>query len=137
MKEGAEQIGTKVQAKVESVVKNINEANKDNTSDTLKLIPRMETTHVMEVARLILSLIHSWGLDKQLDLVCENELGLLRPMVSRVDLVRFEIAFYLIQFILSGSDFIWNTVKGWLHVPATSNVAKLNSQQTEPRCSKF
>lgn len=42
----------------------------------------METTHVMELAQLILSLIHSWGLDPKLDKICENELGLLRPLVS-------------------------------------------------------
>lgn len=42
----------------------------------------MEATHVMEVAQLLLSLIHSWGLDPHLDKVCETQLGLLRPMVS-------------------------------------------------------
>lgn len=36
----------------------------------------------MEVAQLLLSLIHSWGLDPHLDKVCETQLGLLRPMVS-------------------------------------------------------
>lgn len=41
----------------------------------------MEATHVMEVAQLFLSLVHSWGLDLPLDKVCENQLGLLRPMV--------------------------------------------------------
>lgn len=41
----------------------------------------MEATHVMEVAQLMLSLIHSWGLDPHLDKVCETQLGLLRPMV--------------------------------------------------------
>lgn len=41
----------------------------------------MEATHVMEVAQLLLSLIHSWGLDPHLDKVCETQLGLLRPMV--------------------------------------------------------
>lgn len=35
----------------------------------------------MEVAQLILSLIHSWGLDPKLDAICEEELGLLRPTV--------------------------------------------------------
>lgn len=88
VKEGAENIGTKVQAKVESVVKNINEANKDNTSNTYKLTPSMEITHVMEVARLVLSLTHSWGLDKKLDLVCENELGLLKPIVRITIIVK-------------------------------------------------
>lgn len=47
-----------------------------------KLTPRMEATHVMEVAQLFLSLVHSWGLDLPLDKVCESQLGLLRPMVS-------------------------------------------------------
>ncbi|XP_055688123.1 WD repeat-containing protein 7 isoform X3 [Lutzomyia longipalpis] len=46
-----------------------------------KATPRMEATHVMEVAQLLLSLIHSWGLDPHLDKVCETQLGLLRPMV--------------------------------------------------------
>uniref|UniRef100_A0A336LGZ9 CSON011489 protein n=1 Tax=Culicoides sonorensis TaxID=179676 RepID=A0A336LGZ9_CULSO len=77
VKEGAENIQTKVQAKVESVVKNIGETNKAN----LTSLSRMETTHVMEVAQLILSLVHSWGLDSKLDSICETELGLLRPTV--------------------------------------------------------
>lgn len=52
-------------------------------SETLKkFIPRMEATHVMEVSQLLLSLLHSWGLDPHLDKVCESQLGLLRPMVS-------------------------------------------------------
>lgn len=41
----------------------------------------MEATHVMEVAQLLLSLLHSWGLDPHLDKVCESQLGLLRPMI--------------------------------------------------------
>lgn len=35
----------------------------------------------MEVGRLLLSLLHSWGLDPSLDKVCETQLGLLRPKV--------------------------------------------------------
>ena len=35
----------------------------------------------MEVGRLLLSLLHSWGLDLDLDEVCETQLGLLRPKV--------------------------------------------------------
>lgn len=45
----------------------------------------MEATHVMEVAQLLLSLIHSWGIDLHLDKVCETQLGLLRPMVMYHD----------------------------------------------------
>lgn len=46
-----------------------------------KITTRMEATHVMEVAQLLLSLLHSWGLDANLDTVCETQLGLLRPRV--------------------------------------------------------
>lgn len=82
VKEGAEQVGSKIQAKVETVVKQMNETGKDSLSEGNKRIaPRMEATHVMEVAQLLLSLIHSWGLDPHLDKVCETQLGLLRPMV--------------------------------------------------------
>jgi hypothetical protein len=35
----------------------------------------------MEVAQLLLSLMHAWGLDPDLDKVCEGKLGLLRPMI--------------------------------------------------------
>lgn len=43
----------------------------------------METSHGMEIARLLLSLLHAWGLDKDLDSVCQAKLGLLRPMVRK------------------------------------------------------
>ncbi|XP_049287940.1 WD repeat-containing protein 7 isoform X2 [Anopheles funestus] len=79
MKEGAENVQTKVQAKLDSVVKNVGET--DSSDITKKIAPRMEATHVMEVAQLLLSLIHSWGLDPHLDKVCETQLGLLRPMI--------------------------------------------------------
>lgn len=80
MKEGADVVGTKIQAKVESVVKQVNEQGKE-IDPLKKLTPRMEATHVMEVAQLLLSLLHSWGLDQHLDRVCEAQLGLLKPMV--------------------------------------------------------
>lgn len=41
----------------------------------------METNLTMEVAQLLLSLVHAWGLDPDLDRVCEGKLGLLRPML--------------------------------------------------------
>lgn len=81
MKEGAENVGKKIEAKVDNVVKQINETNKETGDLNKRLTPRMEATHVMEVAQLLLSLIHSWGLDPHLDKVCETQLGLLRPMV--------------------------------------------------------
>ncbi|KPI96605.1 WD repeat-containing protein 7 [Papilio xuthus] len=35
----------------------------------------------MEIAQILMSLLHAWGLDPDLDRVCESKLGLLRPMV--------------------------------------------------------
>nr|XP_029714978.1 WD repeat-containing protein 7-like [Aedes albopictus] len=81
MKEGAENVQTKVQAKLDSVVKNVGDSGKDASDITKKIAPRMEATHVMEVAQLLLSLLHSWGLDPHLDKVCETQLGLLRPKI--------------------------------------------------------
>ena len=39
-----------------------------------------ETHKPLEVARLLLSLLHAWGLDPELDKICETKLGLLRPL---------------------------------------------------------
>lgn len=41
-----------------------------------------EPSHAMEIAQILLSLLHAWGLDPDLDKVCETKLGLLRPMVA-------------------------------------------------------
>ncbi|KAE8738271.1 hypothetical protein FOCC_FOCC016255 [Frankliniella occidentalis] len=35
----------------------------------------------MEIVQLLLSLLHAWGMEPELDRVCETKLGLLRPMV--------------------------------------------------------
>ncbi|XP_055385792.1 WD repeat-containing protein 7 [Condylostylus longicornis] len=75
VKEGAEKFEKNIQA----IQKNL-ETNKDN-NDSKKIISKMEATHVMEVAQLLLSLLHSWGLDPHLDKVCETQLGLIRPVV--------------------------------------------------------
>ncbi|KAL4712244.1 hypothetical protein ACJJTC_011105 [Scirpophaga incertulas] len=40
-----------------------------------------EPPHTMEIAQILISLLHAWGLDPDLDRVCEAKLGLLRPMV--------------------------------------------------------
>lgn len=81
----------------------------------------MEATHVMEVAQLLLSLLHSWGLDPHLDKVCETQLGLLRPMVATNKHLNFQ-AIKLINF--SDSRHIWRSIQRRLHVPATANMAK-------------
>ncbi|KAL1501782.1 hypothetical protein ABEB36_007047 [Hypothenemus hampei] len=85
MKEGAENVQIKIQAKAEMVLKGT-DFHKDN-GDTSKDKSRpgslgpLDTSHGMEIAQLLLSLLHSWGLDDDLDHVCQVKLGLLRPMV--------------------------------------------------------
>ncbi|KAL3288183.1 hypothetical protein HHI36_002633 [Cryptolaemus montrouzieri] len=86
MKEGAEQVQTKIQAKAESVLKHGIDSNKeggDNNSQSSSkpLNLPFETSHGMEIAQLLLSLLHSWGLDSDLDRVCQAKLGLLRPLI--------------------------------------------------------
>ncbi|XP_060537415.1 WD repeat-containing protein 7 isoform X2 [Cylas formicarius] len=85
MKEGAETVHTKIQAKAESVLKggdNCKDSN-DNSRQVVKpgSLGVLDTSHGMEIAQLLLSLLHSWGLDDDLDRVCQVKLGLLRPMV--------------------------------------------------------
>lgn len=57
---------------------NNNEATKNNLKRNGAF---SEPNATMEVAQLILSLLHAWGIDPDLDRVCEGKLGLLRPMV--------------------------------------------------------
>lgn len=53
-------------------------SSRQNSRPTLG---HLETSHGMEIAQLLLSLLHAWGMDKDLDMVCKSKLGLLRPMV--------------------------------------------------------
>lgn len=39
-----------------------------------------ESNLTMEIAQIILSLLHAWGLDSDLDKLCESKLGLLKPL---------------------------------------------------------
>ncbi|XP_066603881.1 WD repeat-containing protein 7 isoform X7 [Prorops nasuta] len=56
--------------------------NIDATKNNLKRNGSFnEPKAAMEVAQLLLSLLHAWGMDPDLDRVCEGKLGLLRPMV--------------------------------------------------------
>ncbi|XP_058988075.1 WD repeat-containing protein 7-like [Musca domestica] len=84
-KEKTEIVEKKVQAKVQESIQKVLEPQdipEDGSTDLKsKMASKMEVTHVMEVAQLLLSLLHSWGLDTHLDKVCESQLGLLRPMV--------------------------------------------------------
>lgn len=84
-KEKTEIVEKKVQAKVQESLQKVvvepQEQDNENTDLRSKIASKMEVTKVMEVAQLLLSLLHSWGLDPHLDKVCESQLGLLRPMV--------------------------------------------------------
>ena len=58
----------------------------------------------MEIAQLLLSLLHGWTLDEDLDHVCENRLGLSKPkspacfgLISRSGIVLF--LFSLLSFL--------------------------------------
>lgn len=89
----------------------------------------MEATHVMEVAQLLLSLIHSWGIDSNLDKVCETQLGLLRPRVRYLLFFFFKIQIknadrinLCIHFI--DSSIIWYFIKRWLYVTVIAHMAK-------------
>lgn len=83
MKEGAENVQTKIQAKAESVgFKPISsESSKPPESGSGLRTKICEANLTMEMGQLLLSLLHAWGLDPDLDRLCETKLGLLRPMV--------------------------------------------------------
>ncbi|XP_035210198.1 WD repeat-containing protein 7-like isoform X2 [Stegodyphus dumicola] len=94
VKDTAENAAQKIQAKAESVgfkttSGEITIRRKDSGGSTASAeIPSKkqrqmnlaEANLTMEIAQLLLSLLHAWGLDAELDRVCESKLGLLRPM---------------------------------------------------------
>ncbi|XP_061381284.1 WD repeat-containing protein 7 isoform X3 [Danaus plexippus] len=82
MKEGAETMQTKLQAKAEQLKGQMEhkdeQANKRSRPRDMSLA---EPPPTMEIAQILISLLHAWGLDADLDRVCESKLGMLRPMV--------------------------------------------------------
>ncbi|CAG5053117.1 unnamed protein product [Parnassius apollo] len=64
--------------KISSFVSDELNQNKRNRPRDMSLA---EPPHTMEIAQILMSLLHAWGLDPDLDRVCESKLGLLRPMV--------------------------------------------------------
>ncbi|XP_076337758.1 WD repeat-containing protein Rbcn-3B isoform X2 [Tachypleus tridentatus] len=93
MKDTAENAAQKLQAKAESVgfkavsgevtigqkVLQDDKAGHNVASKPYQLA-MAETNLTMEIAQVLLSVLHAWGLDADLDRVCESKLGLLRPM---------------------------------------------------------
>ena len=45
---------------------------------------QLEINLTLEIGQLLLSLLHAWGLDKDLDKVALSKLGLLRPRYHNV-----------------------------------------------------
>jgi hypothetical protein len=39
-----------------------------------------ECRYALEVGELLLSLLHAWGVDYELDQICQTQLGLLKPV---------------------------------------------------------
>ena len=44
----------------------------------------LEPSRAMEISQIVMSLLHSWGVDEELDKLCELHLGLVRPKVSKL-----------------------------------------------------
>ncbi|XP_073987557.1 WD repeat-containing protein Rbcn-3B isoform X4 [Rhodnius prolixus] len=81
MKEGAENVQTKL-AKAEIVgFKTTTPEAKGTSCGESNRAKICEANITMEMGQLLLSLLHAWGLDPDLDLLCETKLGLLRPLV--------------------------------------------------------
>ncbi|KAG8181336.1 hypothetical protein JTE90_017504 [Oedothorax gibbosus] len=92
MKDTAENAAQKIQAKAESVGfkstsgevtirrKDSGDGNSSTDAKKSRQMNLAEANLTMEIAQLLLSLLHAWGLDSELDRVCESKLGLLRPM---------------------------------------------------------
>lgn len=58
-----------------------NTLDSQSTGSNRRTGANTEPSHSMEIGQVLLSLLHAWGLDPDLDRVCETKLGLLRPMV--------------------------------------------------------
>lgn len=78
----------------------------------------------MEIAQLLLSLLHSWGLDDDLDRVCQVKLGLLRPMVSVLITLEKKICR---TDKLIGAFVVWRLIQSQSHVVVFTHLAQHNS----------
>uniref|UniRef100_L7M0C4 Putative rabconnectin-3b n=1 Tax=Rhipicephalus pulchellus TaxID=72859 RepID=L7M0C4_RHIPC len=92
VKDTAETAASKIQAKAESVGIKTSQTDASaggkpgDPKNAAALVAKQkhlslaETNLTMEIAQLLLSLLHAWGLDNDLDKACEGTLGLLCPM---------------------------------------------------------
>lgn len=88
VKDTAESAASKIQAKAESVGIKAPQSDAAQKAGDIKAaagskpkqLSLADANLTMEIAQLLLSLLHAWGLDPTLDKVCEGKLGLLCPM---------------------------------------------------------
>ncbi|XP_071522768.1 WD repeat-containing protein 7 isoform X4 [Panulirus ornatus] len=74
----------KVKDKAGEMEKKMKEKDKHDGSGSGRVqIPRHldVTAQTLQIGQMLMSLLHSWGLDPSLDITCENILGLLKPRV--------------------------------------------------------
>ena len=85
VKEGAEKAKEELEKAKTEIEKRAGalEENEDdkNNSGVRPASLHLEINLTLEIGQLLLSLLHGWGLDKELDKVCLSKLGLLRPRV--------------------------------------------------------
>ncbi|XP_064096982.1 WD repeat-containing protein 7-like isoform X3 [Macrobrachium nipponense] len=85
VKESAESVQNLIQNKVEQsgFRPTTLSSSKDGTGSGRVQIPRHfdVTAQTLQIGQMLMSLLHSWGLDPSLDQTCEHTLGLLRPRV--------------------------------------------------------
>ena len=96
MKDTADSVGQKIQASVETGGTSPNhqplhgKPNPSSPNKSTSLSPRLRmklpeplsirnVNLTMEIAQLFMSMLHAWGLDPDLDRLCTNKLGLLKP----------------------------------------------------------
>jgi len=86
VKEGAE----KAKGELEKAKKELEDRMQDDFSDKGSIAEenglrpsslQLEINLTLEIGQLLLSLLHAWGLDKDLDKVALSKLGLLRPRI--------------------------------------------------------
>nr|XP_037279261.1 LOW QUALITY PROTEIN: WD repeat-containing protein 7-like [Rhipicephalus microplus] len=91
VRDTAESVGIKVRDTAHSVGIKADQASGGKVGDMknaaaieasakMTHLSRAETNLTMEISQLLLSVLHAWGLDPDLDKVCESKLGLLCPM---------------------------------------------------------
>ncbi|XP_043192685.1 WD repeat-containing protein 7-like, partial [Amphibalanus amphitrite] len=83
VKEGAETMGGIIHAKAGGVTpKGAGEEHKDSDGELegrSRIHLGQTDNQTMEICQLLLSLIHAWGVDAEIDRLCESKLGMLRP----------------------------------------------------------